>query len=195
MNSPETSGPVRKATTSPGRADARRNHEQVVAAAVDLFREHGTLVTIPQIAAKAQVGKATVYRSFATKEHLIESITQLGLDELAQRTARARHEADPYEAFRVYVFELFDVLARDRLLAERLADAVSQTALPLLEPLVEIMETARATGKLREDATPLDLRVLLCGAALQLVRLEERDPVLWRRYAAMALRALCRCPH
>ncbi len=194
MNSPKNPGPARHATASPGRADARRNHERVITAAIDLFREHGALVTIPQVAAKAQVGKATVYRSFPTKEDLLESITQLGLDELARRTAKARREADPYEGFRVYVFELFDVLAHDRLLAERLADAVSQTALPLLEPLIEVMETARTTGKLRADATPRDVRVLLCGAALQLVRFGERDPAVWRRYGDMVLQALCHHP-
>lgn len=52
------------------------------------------------------------------------------------------------------------------------------------------METARAAGKLREDATQLDLRVLLCGVALQLIRMAERDPLTWRRYGEMVLRAL-----
>ncbi|MEU5844892.1 TetR/AcrR family transcriptional regulator [Saccharopolyspora shandongensis] len=179
---------------SPKRADARRNHERVIAAAVDLLRERGTQATVPQIAESAQVGKATVYRSFPTKEDLLESITRLGLDELEKRTARTLREADPYEAFRGYVFELFDVLARDRLLAERLADAASSTVLSVLQPLVGVMETARAAGKLREDVTPLDLRVLLCGAALQLVRLMERNPLVWRRYGDMVLRALVADP-
>ena len=61
---------------------------------------------------EAQVGKATVYRSFPTKEDLLEAITRLSLDELEQRTAAALREADPYDAFRLYVLELFDALAR-----------------------------------------------------------------------------------
>jgi len=192
MNPSKNPEPARQAVNAPRRTDARRNHKRVVAAAVEVFRECGTQASVPQIATRAQVGKATVYRSFPTKEDLLETITRLSLDELEQRTAAALREADPYEAFRRYVLELFDALARDRLLAERLAEAASPAAASVLETLVDVMETARAAGKLREDATQLDLRVLLCGAALQLVRLMERDPVIWRRYGDMVLRALRR---
>lgn len=174
------------------RSDARRNHERVVAAAVEIFREYGTQASVPQIAARAQVGKATVYRSFPAKEDLLEAITGLSLERLEQHTASALREADPYEAFHLYVLELFDALARDRLLAERLADATSPAAASVLETLVRAMERARAAGKLREDVTEMDLRVVLCGTALQLVRLTERDPATWRRYGDIVLAALRR---
>ena len=179
-----------QAPTVPKRQDARRNHERVLAAAVEVFRECGTQASVPQIAARAQVGKATVYRSFPTKEDLLETITRLCLDELEQHTAAALREADPYEAFRHYVLELFDALARDRLLAERLADAASPAAATVLKTLVGLMETARSAGRLRADLTELDLRVILCGTALQLVRLMERDRATWRRYGEMVISAL-----
>ncbi|MEU1619224.1 helix-turn-helix domain-containing protein [Streptomyces sp. NPDC005722] len=184
--------PARPASAPPRRADARRNHERVVAAAVDVFRERGTLATVPQIAARAEVGKATVYRSFPTKEDLLETVTRLSLEELGRRTAAAQDAPGPDESFRRHVLALFDVLAHDRLLAERLADGASPAAVSVLESLTGAMESARAAGALRQDATPLDLRVLLCGTALQLVRLEERDPAVWRRYADMVLRGLGR---
>lgn len=181
---------AREAVNVPRRKDAFRNHGRVIAAAVEVFRECGSDASIPQIAARAQVGKATVYRSFHAKEDLLEAVTRLRLDELEQRTAAALREADPYEAFRRYVLELFDALAGDRLLAERLSDAASPAAASVMGTLVGVMEKARAAGKLREDATQLDLRVLLCGAALQLLRLGEPDPVTWRRYGEMVLSAL-----
>lgn len=182
--------PAREAVKVPRRKDAFRNHARVVAAAVEVFRECGSDASIPQITARAQVGKATVYRSFPTKEDLLEAITRLSLDELEQRTAAALRETDPYEAFRRYVLELFDALAGDRLLAERLSDVASPAAARVMGTLVDVMEKARVTGKLREDATQLDLRVLLCGAALQLLRLGEADPGTWRRYGEMVLGAL-----
>ncbi|REE57830.1 TetR family transcriptional regulator [Streptomyces sp. 3212.3] len=183
---------AQQAATSPKRADARRNHERVIAAAVEVFRECGTQATVPQIAARAQVGKATVYRSFPTKEGLVETITQLCLQEFELRAAEAQREADPYEGFRRYVTELFETLAGDRLLAERLADASSPAAASVLEKLVHLMESARAAGALRDDVEEQDLRVLLCGAALQLVRYNEHDPQTWRRYGDMVLRAFRR---
>ncbi|GGJ58812.1 SbtR family transcriptional regulator [Streptomyces brasiliensis] len=101
-------------------------------------------------------------------------------------------DADPGEAFHRYVLELFDALARDRLLTERLADAASPAAASVLETLADAMESARAAGELREDATQQDLRVLLCGVALQLGRFGERDPATWRRYGEMVLAAFRR---
>ncbi|MEE4540633.1 helix-turn-helix domain-containing protein [Streptomyces sp. V4-01] len=192
MTPSEASGSDHWVPDTPRRSDARRNHERVVAAAVEIFREYGTQASVPQIAARAQVGKATVYRSFPTKEDLLETVTGLSLARLEERTASALREADPYEAFRRYVLGLFEGLAHDRLLAERLADATSSAAVSVLETLVTLMETARVAGRLREDVTQMDLRVVLCGTALQLVRLAERDPVTWHRYGDMVLAALRR---
>lgn len=192
MNPPKAPESGQRPVSAPRRSDARRNHERVVAAAVEVFRAYGTQASVPQIAARAQVGKATVYRSFPTKEDLLETITGLSLDQLEQRTASALREADPYDAFRSYVLTLFDTLAHDRLLAERLADATSPAAASVLETLANVMEKARAAGKLREDITQMDLRIVLCGTALQLVRLAERDAATWRRYGDMALAALRR---
>jgi hypothetical protein len=52
------------------------------------------------------------------------------------------------------------------------------------------MEDAKSSERIRDDATILDLRILLCGAILQLMALGERDPALWRRYAHLVLQAL-----
>lgn len=84
---------------------------------------------------------------------------------------------------------MFDALARDRLLAERLSGTASPATGSILETLAARMESAQTAGKIRPDASKLDLRVLFCGAALQLLRLGETDPVIWRRDAEMILAA------
>lgn len=177
-------------TAPPRRADARRNHERVVAAAIELFAELGPQATVPQIAARAGVGKATVYRSFPAKEDLVEAIARLRLEELERDTEVALGETDPGRAFHAYVLRLFGNLARDRLLAGRLAEATSPAAGSVLTVLTEMMQAAKASGTVREDATLLDLRVILCGAALQLMTVAERDPAVWRRYGELVLQAL-----
>src|SRR5919107_1582877 len=65
-----------EAGTLPKRADAIRNRERVVAAAAAVFAERGIEAGVPEIAARAGVGKATVYRSFPTKEHLIAAVVE-----------------------------------------------------------------------------------------------------------------------
>ena len=56
------------------RADAVRNRARVVAAAAEVFAEKGEDAVVPDIAARAGVGKGTVYRCFPTKEHLIAAV-------------------------------------------------------------------------------------------------------------------------
>lgn len=172
------------------RADARRNHERVFAAALEVFQEAGLQGTVPQIAERAAVGKATVYRSYPTKEDLVGAAVNHRLVELQRFTAPALDQADSYRAFSDYVLRLFEALAGDRLLSEVLADAGFRNNSGLLTQLSDLMEAAKATGMVRADATMLDLRVVLCGMAVQLIRIAERDPAQWRRYGELTLQAL-----
>jgi AcrR family transcriptional regulator len=57
--------------------DDSPKREAILAAALELFAErgfHGT--TVPEVAEKAQVGAGTVYRYFASKEALVNSLYQ-----------------------------------------------------------------------------------------------------------------------
>ncbi|GHB13240.1 TetR family transcriptional regulator [Streptomyces tendae] len=172
------------------RADARRNHERVFAAALDLFQEAGLQATVPQIAERAGVGKATVYRSYPTKEDLVAAAVDHRLAGLRHLTAPALAQEDPGRVFGDYVLSLFEGLAGDRLLSEVLADAGFRSVSGLLDQLSDLMEAAKSAGAVRADATTLDLRVVLCGMAVQLIRIAERDPALWRRYGELTLQAL-----
>ncbi|GIF69157.1 TetR family transcriptional regulator [Asanoa ishikariensis] len=172
------------------RADARRNHERVFAAALEVFGEAGLEGTVPQIAERAGVGKATVYRSYPTKEDLVAAVLRYRLAELAGFTAPALDQPDPYAVFSTYVLLLFERLAGDRLLSEVLGDAQLRSTTGLLDGLSDLMEAAKSTGRVRADATVLDLRVVLCGMTVQLMKISDRDPALWRRYGELTLQAL-----
>jgi len=54
------SGEVAESVEVPRRADAVRNREKVIAAAEQVFAEHGIEAGVPEIAEKAGVGKGTV---------------------------------------------------------------------------------------------------------------------------------------
>ncbi|QWA25902.1 TetR/AcrR family transcriptional regulator [Streptomyces sp. JCM17656] len=173
------------------RADARRNHERVFAAALEVFEESGLQATVPQIAERADMGKATVYRSYPAKEDVVAAVARHRLAELDRVTAPALQQAGAARAFDTYVILLFENLARDRLLCETLAEGPSAGCTgPLLDRLTALMNEAKAADRVRPDASPLDLRVVLCGMCLQPIKLEERDPALWRRYGELTLRAL-----
>src|SRR4051794_13408163 len=118
------------ALAQPRRADAVRNRARVVEAASEAFAQQGLEASIPDIAARARVGKATVYRSFPTKEHLVAAVV---IERLATFEALVRSALDAEHAWPALVGVLeqhAEVLARDRALAGGLT---RQIHLPQLE--------------------------------------------------------------
>ena len=55
------------------RADARRNREKLLTAAMDLFASADTEVSLEAVAKHAGVGIGTLYRHFPTRDALIEA--------------------------------------------------------------------------------------------------------------------------
>jgi len=53
------------------RADARRKREAILLAAVEVFADHGVDIALDEVAKRAGVGIATLYRHFPTREALI----------------------------------------------------------------------------------------------------------------------------
>jgi AcrR family transcriptional regulator len=62
---------------------------------------------VPEIAARAGVGKATVYRSYPTKADLIAAVALHQLQWLEQRAVAAGREPNPYEALRTLLGDVF----------------------------------------------------------------------------------------
>ncbi|MDR6252519.1 AcrR family transcriptional regulator, partial [Klebsiella variicola] len=56
------------------RADARRNHEQLLKTASTLFREKGVMVPMKDIAREAGIGVGTLYRHFPHRADLIVAV-------------------------------------------------------------------------------------------------------------------------
>src|SRR5215469_8592592 len=58
----------------PRRADARRNYERVLAAAKEVFGELGVTAPLDEIARRAGVGNATMYRHFPSRRELVIAV-------------------------------------------------------------------------------------------------------------------------
>lgn len=174
------------------RADARQNHERVLAAAIEVFTEHGLGATIPQVAARAGVGKATVYRSYPTKADLVRALAEMHIDwfhRLAVTAVEAAH-TDAYHALEELLEQVATRLAEDRLMIEVLSGVEGFGDARLEQHLEEMLALGRAQGTLRADAAGMDIQILVSGAARALIDLGVRDPEIWRRYARLALAAL-----
>ena len=173
------------------RADARRNHERVIAAAIEVFAERGLEATVPEVAARAGVGKATVYRSYPTKADLIAAVARHQITWLSQRIAAAAREPDAFTALSDLLGDMAERLAGDRVLAAVLpkGDRLTEDTGPA-EDLARVIAAAQRQGRLRADVSIEDVRVLLGGCSRVLIERGIHDPAQWRRYAGLVLNAL-----
>jgi AcrR family transcriptional regulator len=68
----------------PHRADARRNFDAVLKAAAEAYTELGADASMEEIARRAGVGIATLYRHFPTRADLMECVYITSVDELVR---------------------------------------------------------------------------------------------------------------
>jgi AcrR family transcriptional regulator len=178
------------------RADALRNRARVVEAAAEVFAEHGVDAGVDAVAVAAGVGKATVYRSFPTKEHLVAAVAVQRLRWFEEQAEAAAQADDAFAAFGRLLEAIAEVQARDRVLGGSLTGAVGD--IPELAAahadasaaVERVMARARAAGDLRADASADDVRILFGGLSRELGERGERDPAVWRRYARLVVAAL-----
>ncbi|MGH3376128.1 MAG: TetR/AcrR family transcriptional regulator [Actinoallomurus sp.] len=173
------------------RADARRNHERVIAAAIEVFSEYGLDATVPAVAARAGVGKATVYRSYPTKADLIAAVAAPQALWLERRVADALRDQDAYAALSGLLRDIAVRLSSDRLFVEVLPQAGFQNlGETFTRQMEQLVDAAREQGSLRPDITYQDIKVLMGGASRVLTDMGVRDPGEWRRYTDLVLAAL-----
>jgi AcrR family transcriptional regulator len=149
------------------RADARRNHELVLQAARDVFVERGPNAPLDEIARRAGVSIATLYRRFADRDTLIHAVVLAALTATIQAVERARQQhPDPLDALSAYVHAVLDLRTSaviptllDRLdLDEPQLNQARTTSAQLVD---ELLDAAHRTGALRKDVTFGDLSLLL----------------------------------
>src|SRR5215211_8127252 len=100
------------------RADARRNHEAVIAAAKKLFADQGLDAQMPDVAKAAKVGVGTVYRHFPTKDDLIAALAGERFVRLAEKADESLEAEDPWEGLCDFIRFSAQIQADDRGLCE-----------------------------------------------------------------------------
>ena len=176
------------APARPRRADAVRNAERVLEAARQVFAERGLEAGIDEVAARAGVGKATVYRSWPTKEALVASVVGARLDWFTALALEAAQAADPWLAYVELLHVAADSAAGNAMLQAGLAEAPECAGLHakravLAEALQALLDAGKAQGRVRADLSAREVPVLLSGAFRVLRDEGDHDPATWRRCA------------
>ncbi|MDQ1010200.1 AcrR family transcriptional regulator [Streptomyces sp. V4I23] len=149
------------------RADALRNRERIVSAAREMFVEYGPEVPLDEIARRAGVGNATLYRHFPDRAVLVREVVLFVMSRTTERaTTATAEEADPFAALRRFVHEAAD--ERIGALCPMLSGAFDSdhpdlhAGRELLEEAVRgLVERAQTAGRMRGDVAVGDLMVAL----------------------------------
>lgn len=163
--------PFRQARVGAVRADARRNVEAVLKAALTVFEKSGVDAPIREIAKKAGVGVGTLYRHFPQRSDLIVAIVRNEVDECAEAAAVLAEKKAPADALEAWMQRLVDLMATKKGLATALHSGVdSYQALPgyfldrLMPAMQSLLDAAVAAKSIRRGVDAGEL--LLAGARL-----------------------------
>src|SRR5262245_7440298 len=100
------------------RSDARRNRARIVDVAGAAFREEGFEVGVDELARRAGIGVATLYRHFPAKTDLILAVMESTLDELDAVTRKALAGSDSRLAVARFLRAAIALQRRNRGLVE-----------------------------------------------------------------------------
>lgn len=167
-------GSVQSGSSPPGvgtpehearRQEAGRTVARIVEAATHVLADLPD-ATVQEIADAAGLGRATVYRHFASRDDLMVAIKRAAFDEIRQALAdRALDRGDVVEALHRAIEAIFEVGDRYRVLVERpheKGSAVERAAVTeAFLPVSALIERASREGVLRGDVPPEWLRAVI----------------------------------
>lgn len=166
----------------PLRADARRNRDKILAAAVRVFADEGLEAHLERIAKEAGVGSATLYRNFPTREALIEAAYRNEVAQLCDAVPGLLAAEPPYEALRAWTRLFLDYVTAKLGMADALRAIAAAGNNPYGESrsmiraaITELMDACVAAGTIRTDISPADLSAALEGIALTSASPERRE--------------------
>ncbi|HET9255225.1 MAG TPA: TetR/AcrR family transcriptional regulator [Pseudonocardiaceae bacterium] len=149
-------------TPQPGeRADARRNRQLLLDAAASCIAEQGLSVAALDIAERAGVGVATLYRRFTSKEALIEQVILERFTALEQASARALEDPSPWSGFAAFIHTLAAMVSENSGLSEALGSTLPPAAAAgqqrVRATIQRLTQRAQHTGALRPDISWQDI--------------------------------------
>lgn len=173
----------------PQRADARTNRDRILTVAEEVFGAGGESASTEEVARRAGVGIATVFRHFPTKAALLQAVLVRRFDRLREHAETLLGAGDPGAAFFGLFAELVADAATKIAIAEALLEAggdndgdAARASTRLRQVVGALLGRAQQAGAVRSDAELPEVYALLVGtsraAALAHLDAEVTDRML-----------------
>jgi AcrR family transcriptional regulator len=157
----------------PLRADAQRNRDRLLAAAVQAFSQDGPDVTLEAVARQAGVGIGTLYRHFPTREAPVEASYRNELGRLCDAAPELLRDLPPDRAVRAWMDRFIDYMTTKRGMADALRMVIASGGNPfaqsrdqLLASIEALLQAGAVAGTVRSDIAAGDVLAGLGGVAL-----------------------------
>lgn len=171
------------------RADAQRNIDALLEAALAVFATSGVDAPVREIAEKAGVGIGTLYRHFPQRADLIAAVFRHEIDDCADTASILAAENKPFDALAKWMQRYAAFVATKHGLATALHSGdptfdplpayFSQRLLPAFQML---LDAAAASGEIRTDVNADDI----LNAVASFCRISDDDrPGYARRMVAL----------
>ncbi|HEY2506421.1 MAG TPA: TetR/AcrR family transcriptional regulator [Streptosporangiaceae bacterium] len=164
------------------RADAQRNREQLLAAAVAAFAQEGPEVTLESIAKAAGVGIGTLYRHFPSREALVDAAYRSELARLCDAVPELLAGQSADKAMRAWMDLFLDYMTTKRGMSEALRKVIASGGNPfaesrcrLLGAFDALLAAGAADATLRPDLDPADVFASTSGVSLAAGAPDQRE--------------------
>lgn len=156
---------------------------------------HGLDGSTNEIARRAGVGVATLFRRFPTRDDLVDAVFADKMAAYVAATDEALAHPDPWQGFCGYIEQVCQMQADDRGFADVLtltfptARSLEDDRRRAYEALTEMLDRAKATGKLRKDFASQDVPLILMANAGVVTATRNAAPDAWKQMVGYLIQA------
>jgi AcrR family transcriptional regulator len=174
------------------RADAARNRQRLLEVAKEVFRERGLEAGVGEIAERAGVGRATLFRNFPTKQDLIIAVVVDRIEEGLAEGEAMLTSAGEEEILFPFLKELIGRQRIDRALFESVGDEAFLTDEGMLNAHAAIIDLIdrliahdQKLGYVREGLGAVDMLMLIKGACAVATSMADLGPQALERHLSL----------
>jgi AcrR family transcriptional regulator len=182
------------------RSDARDNRDRILQVARKVFAEEGIDVSMREVARRAEVGPATLYRRFPTKEALVTEAFREQMTICTAIVDDGLADPDPWRGLSEAIEQVCVMHAQDRGFTAAFVSAFPQAVdfaqerARALRSLAELIRRAKESGCLRRDVVLDDVVLLIMANSGIRATSRQAAVAASRRFVALQLRSLSARP-